>query len=31
MITWKLTCADGTDTGAQDSRHSALRDGLAAA
>lgn len=31
MITWKLTCADGTDTGAQDSLHSALRDGLAAA
>ncbi len=31
MITWTLTCADRTDTGAQVSRYSALRDGLAAA
>lgn len=30
MITWTLTCADATDTGAQDSRYWALRDGLAA-
>ena len=28
---WKLTCADATDTGAQDSRYLALRGGLAAA